>query len=98
MAKSRFCSPLQSASLPHRPGGEKGVWLVAREQSSHFWQPFSSTTLGNLILQSWPGGQMLAMQSYDGNFYWLHTDALGSGRKMTNESGTVIYRAEYDPH
>ena len=46
-----------------------------------------------------PGGQMpLALQSYNGNFYWLHADVLGSGRKMTDSSGTVIYRGEYDPH
>jgi len=44
------------------------------------------------------GGQMLAVQSYDGGFYWLHTDHLGNGRKLTNSSGTVIYRAEFDPH
>ena len=44
------------------------------------------------------GGQMLALQSYDGNFYWLHSDVLGSGRKMTDSSGAVTYRAEYDPH
>lgn len=45
-----------------------------------------------------PGGQMLAVQSYDANFYWLHTDVLSSGRKMTDSSGAVTYRAEYDPH
>ena len=44
------------------------------------------------------GGQMLAVQSYDGGFYWLHTDHLGNGRKLTNTSGTVVYRAEFDPH
>ena len=44
------------------------------------------------------GGQMIAVQSYDGGFYWLHTDHLGNGRKLTNSSGTVIYRAEFDPH
>ena len=44
------------------------------------------------------GGGMLAVQSYDGGFYWLHTDHLGNGRKLTNSSGTVIYRAEFDPH
>jgi RHS repeat-associated protein len=41
---------------------------------------------------------MLAVQSYDGGFYWLHTDHLGNGRKLTNTSGTVVYRAEFDPH
>ena len=44
------------------------------------------------------GGQTLAMQSYDGNFYWVHSDHLGSGRKLTNTSGVVVYRGEYDPH
>ncbi|MGH8613966.1 MAG: RHS domain-containing protein [Gammaproteobacteria bacterium] len=45
-----------------------------------------------------PSGQMLALQSADANFYWAHTDHLGSGRKLTNTSGTVVYRAEYDPY
>ncbi|MGH8613970.1 MAG: RHS repeat domain-containing protein [Gammaproteobacteria bacterium] len=44
------------------------------------------------------GGQMLALLSQDGYFYWQHTDHLGSGRKMTDASGAVRYRAEYDPH
>jgi RHS repeat-associated protein len=45
-----------------------------------------------------PGGQLLALQSADANFYWAHTDRLGSGRKLTNASGAVVYRAEFDPH
>jgi RHS repeat-associated protein len=45
-----------------------------------------------------PGGQMIALQSYDYQFYWVHGDHLGSGRKLTNTSGTVVYRAEFDPH
>jgi RHS repeat-associated protein len=44
------------------------------------------------------GGQVVAMRSYDGGFYWLHTDHLGSGRKMTDTSGALIYRGEFDPH
>jgi len=44
------------------------------------------------------GGQILAQQSYDGLFYWVHTDHLGSGRKLTNTSGAVAYRGEFDPH
>jgi RHS repeat-associated protein len=43
-------------------------------------------------------GKMVALLSPDGNFYWIHQDHLGSGRKMTNSSGTVIYRAEFDPY
>jgi RHS repeat-associated protein len=45
-----------------------------------------------------PSGQAMALQSNDSNFYWVHTDHLGSGRKVTNTSGTVVYRAEFDPH
>lgn len=44
------------------------------------------------------GGQMLALQSYYGDFYWVHQDHLGSSRKMTDMSGNVIYRAEFDPY
>jgi RHS repeat-associated protein len=44
------------------------------------------------------GGQMLALQSYYGDFYWVHQDHLGSGRKMTDSSGSVVYRAEFDPY
>jgi RHS repeat-associated protein len=44
------------------------------------------------------GGQLLALQSYYSDFYWVHTDHLGSGRKLTSTSGTVVYRGEYDPH
>ncbi|HKX27213.1 MAG TPA: S8 family serine peptidase [Blastocatellia bacterium] len=45
-----------------------------------------------------PGGQLIALQSYEGGFYWSHGDHLGSGRKLTNISGTVVYRGEFDPH
>jgi hypothetical protein len=33
------------------------------------------------------GGTVVAQRNPDGNFYWLHADHLGSGRKMTNTSG-----------
>jgi RHS repeat-associated protein len=44
------------------------------------------------------GGSMVAMQGSDGQFYWRHSNHLGSGSKLTNTSGTVVYRAEHDPH
>ena len=44
------------------------------------------------------GGQVVAMQSHDGQFYWAHTDHLGSGRKLTDTSGNMVYRGEFDPH
>ena len=42
-------------------------------------------------------GKLLAEQTPDGQFYWTHNDHLGSTRKLTNTSGVVVYRAEYDP-
>ncbi|HKX28403.1 MAG TPA: S8 family serine peptidase [Blastocatellia bacterium] len=45
-----------------------------------------------------PGGQMIALQSYEGGFYWSHGDQLGSGKRLTDLNGAVVYRAEYDPH
>jgi RHS repeat-associated protein len=43
-------------------------------------------------------GQAIAEQSTDGQFYWLHQDHLRSARKLTNTSGAVVYRGEFDPH
>jgi RHS repeat-associated protein len=45
-----------------------------------------------------PGGQMVALLSHDGTFYWNHPDHLGSGRKLTDSTGAVRYRGEFDPH
>jgi RHS repeat-associated protein len=45
------------------------------------------------------GSQKLIGQlSPDGQFYWRHENHLGSGYKLTNSAGTVVYRAEHDPH
>ncbi len=32
------------------------------------------------------------------NSCWLHTDHLGTPRRMTNNTGVVVFRGEYDPH
>ncbi len=44
------------------------------------------------------GSNVIAQRNSDGSFYWLHQDHLGSGRKMTDTSGTMTYRAEFDPY
>ncbi len=44
------------------------------------------------------GGTMLGLLSCDYAFYWVHQDHLGSGRKLTDVSGHVVYRVEMDPH
>ncbi len=43
-------------------------------------------------------GRQFALQSYDGNFYWIHHNRLGSSKKWTNTSGNVVYSGEFDPH
>ncbi|HWQ31967.1 MAG TPA: carboxypeptidase regulatory-like domain-containing protein, partial [Blastocatellia bacterium] len=42
-------------------------------------------------------GKLVAEQTPDGQFYWTHNDHLGSTRRLTNTSGTVVYRGEFDP-
>ena len=42
-------------------------------------------------------GKLIAEQTPDGQFYWTHNDHLNSTRKLTNTSGVVVYRAEFDP-
>jgi RHS repeat-associated protein len=42
-------------------------------------------------------GELLALQSTDGQFYWLTTDHLSSGRMLTNLGGGVAYTAQFDP-
>ena len=44
------------------------------------------------------GGKEIAQLATDGGFYWLHTDHLGTPRRMTNSTGVVVFRGEYDPH
>jgi RHS repeat-associated protein len=45
------------------------------------------------------GSQKLIGQlTPDGQFYWRHENHLGSVHKLTNSAGTVVYRAEHDPH
>jgi RHS repeat-associated protein len=43
-------------------------------------------------------GSVIAQLSVDGQFYWRHQNHLGSGYKLTNSAGAVVYRAEHDPH
>lgn len=43
-------------------------------------------------------GRTAAVLANDGQFYWVHADHLGTGRKLTSTSGTVAYRGEFDPH
>jgi RHS repeat-associated protein len=44
------------------------------------------------------GGQIVAMQATDGQFYWLHVNHLGSSRAMTDSSGNLAYKGQFDPY
>jgi RHS repeat-associated protein len=44
------------------------------------------------------GSKMVAMQATDGQFYWLHTNHLGSARAMTDASGNLTYRGRFAPY
>ncbi|MCI0490210.1 MAG: RHS domain-containing protein, partial [Blastocatellia bacterium] len=41
---------------------------------------------------------LVAEQSTDGQFYWLHTNHLGSARAMTDSNGNLVYRGQFDPY
>jgi len=44
------------------------------------------------------GNKLVAQQSTDGQFYWLHTNHLGSARAMTDVNGNLVYRGQFDPY
>jgi RHS repeat-associated protein len=43
-------------------------------------------------------GQVIAQQSYDGNFYWVHKNHIGSARAMTDVNGNLVYKGQFDPY
>ena len=61
----------------------------------------------NPIVEYAPNGSILARYIYAGGLHiakiasadtnWYHCDALGSPRKMTNESGSVVWTGAYQP-
>jgi len=44
------------------------------------------------------GGKLIAQQSTDGQFYWLHTNHLNSARAMTDVNGNLVYKGQFDPY
>lgn len=42
------------------------------------------------------GNSVVVQLNPNGQFYWLPLDRLGSGRKMTDASGNMTYRSEFD--
>src|SRR5262249_22647422 len=44
------------------------------------------------------GNRLVAEQSTDGQFYWLHTNHLSSARAMTDVNGNLVYKGQFDPY
>ncbi|MCG3144288.1 MAG: hypothetical protein HONDAALG_01707 [Gammaproteobacteria bacterium] len=44
------------------------------------------------------GGKLIAEQSTDGQFYYLHTNHLRSARAMTDVNGNLVYKGQFDPY
>jgi RHS repeat-associated protein len=44
------------------------------------------------------GRKLVGQQSTDGQFYWLHTNHLGSSRAMTDVNGNLVYKGQFDPY
>jgi len=42
--------------------------------------------------------QLVAEQSTDGQFYWVHTNHLKSARAMTDVNGNLVYKGQFDPY
>ncbi|MFN8005049.1 MAG: RHS repeat-associated core domain-containing protein [Acidobacteriota bacterium] len=67
-----------------------------------------SSVLGQSVLEAnstgvqrayvYEGGRVIAQQSLDGQFYWLHTSHLGTARSMTDVNGTLVYKGQFDPY
>ncbi len=60
----------------------------------------SDYSAGNLPFRAYvysPGGGLLAQQSFDTAFTWMHTDHLGSGHKLTDTTGAVVFHQKFDP-
>ena len=67
-----------------------------------------SSVLGQSVLEAnstgvqrayvYAGNKLVAQQSTDGQFYWLHTNHLNSARAMTDTSGTLVYKGQFDPY
>jgi RHS repeat-associated protein len=69
--------------------------------SSVFGQPALELNSSGNVVRAYvfsSSGQRVALQASNGSFYWVHGDHLGSSHMLTDTSGSVAYRAEYDPH
>ena len=73
------------------------VWYVRSSKLGN--TAFEVTSVGVQRAYVYGGnGKLVAEQASDGQFYWLHTNHLGSARVLTDVSGGLAYRGHFDPH
>ncbi|MGE0133173.1 MAG: RHS repeat domain-containing protein [Blastocatellales bacterium] len=56
------------------------------------------STSGVKRVYVYAGSKLVAQQSTDGQFYWVHTNHLGSARAMTDVNGNLAYKGQFDPY
>lgn len=52
---------------------------------------------GNTKVYVWLDGRPLARIDNDASIYYYHVDHLGTPQAMTNQSGTTVWKADYEP-
>jgi RHS repeat-associated protein len=75
--------------------GGVAVYYVYSSKLGQVAMEVNSSGLHRAYIYS--GNHLVAQQSTDGQFYWLHTNHLGSARAMTDVNGNLVYRGQFDP-
>ena len=76
--------------------GGATVWYVRSSALGNTAFEVASTGVQRAYV--YHNGSLLAQQSLDGQFYWIHTNHLGTARAMTDTNGTLAYKGQFDPH
>ena len=72
--------------------------ILSRTLLGLAWQSVIDSALGKTLLTAWDGLIDRADAAVaQGQLYYVHTDHLGTPQVMTDEAGSVVWRATYDP-
>ncbi len=72
--------------------------ILSRTLLGLAWQSVIDNALGKTLLTAWDGLIDRADAAVaQGQLYYVHTDHLGTPQVMTDEAGSVVWRATYDP-
>ena len=82
--------------MPDRSGTSSGQVIFHYDQSGRLIA--ETTTDGSLIrAYVWLAGQPLALLTADGSIYYYHNDHLGTPQRLTDQSGNIVWSADYLP-